>query len=207
MHLAAGLPFPAEGGPGPFERAEFRIACVPERGRDPFQRPSPDGTSADFAAVWLQASYAHMKHNKLHGVAHNFADSLAGGLSFVVPGHAIHTHVYTEATANKDGYVIADFLTGEAEGAYPEGELEYALPLFRNAFGEFCMKHGVEASDYAAFLVRFVAGPEGNKYVITIEDLSGRRSSREYVGTAGKRSESLDQVGRRRPNILETPLD
>lgn len=161
----------------------------------------------DFAAVRLQASYAHMKHNKLHGVAHNFADSLAGGLSFVVPGHAIQTHVYAEAAASKDGYVIADFLTEKIEGAYPEGELEYALPLFQNAFGEFFQKHGVEASDYAAFLVRFVASTDGNSYVITIEDRSGRRSSREYVGTAGKRSEALDELGRRRPKILETSLD
>ena len=148
-----------------------------------------------------------MKHNKLHGVAHNFADSLAGGLSFVVPGHAIHTHVYAEAAANKDGYIIADFLTGKVEGANPEGELAYALPLFKNAFGEFCEKHVVEFSDYAAFLVRFVASTDGNKYVVTIEDRSGRRSSREYVGSAGKRSETLDDLGRSRPKILETPLD
>ena len=148
-----------------------------------------------------------MKHNKLHGVAHNFADSLAGGLSFVVPGHVLLTHVYAEAAANKDGYVIADFLTGEAETACPEGELEYALPLFKNAFGEFCEKHGVEASDYAAFLVRFIASTDGNKYVITIEDRNGRRSSREYIGSAGKRSETLDELGRRRPKILGKPLD
>jgi hypothetical protein len=148
-----------------------------------------------------------MKHNKLHGVAHNFADSLAGGLSFVVPRYAILTHVFAEAAANMNGYVIADFLTGKAEGASPEGELEHALPLFKNAFPEFCEKHGVKFSDYTAFLVRFVAGQGGNSYVITIQDCSGRRSSREYVGRAGKRSETLDELGRRRPKKLDQPLD
>ena len=148
-----------------------------------------------------------MKHSKLHGIAHNFADSLAGGLSFVVPGHAILTNVFSEAAANVDGYFVADILTGKAEGAYPHGEVESALPLFRNAFPEFCEKHGVEVSDFTTFLVRFVAGKGGNSYVITIQDRGGRRSSREYVGRAGKRSETLDGLGRRRPKILDRPLD
>lgn len=148
-----------------------------------------------------------MKHSRLHGVAHNFADSLAGGLSFVVPNYAILTHIFAEAAANEDGYIVADFLTGKAEGAYPDGEIEHALPLFRSAFPEFCEKHGVEFTDFTAFLVRFVAGKSGNSYVITIQDRSGRRSSREYVGSAGKRAETLDELGRRRPKILDTPLD
>jgi len=148
-----------------------------------------------------------MKHNKLHGVAHNFADSLAGGLSFIVPHHVIHTHVYSEAAVNEDGFIVADFLTGKVEGAYLEGEVEYALPLFKNAFPEFCEKHEVEISDYSAFLVRFISGKNGNSYVITIEDSSGKRTSREYVGSKGKRSETLDHLGRRRPKHLNAPLD
>ena len=84
-----------------------------------------------------------------------------------MPDHAIHTHVFAEAATNKDGYIIADFLTGKAEGAYQNGELEHALPLFKNAFRDFCEKHGVEFSDYIAFLVRFVADSGGN--VISID--------------------------------------
>ncbi len=161
----------------------------------------------DLAAIRYPGKYMLMKHSKLHGIAHNFADSLAGGLSFVVPNHVILTHVFAEAASNVDGYFVADFLTGKAEGAWPHGEVEYALPLFRNAFPEFCEKHGVEFTDFKAFLVRFVAGKGGNSYVITIQDRSGRRSSREYVGNAGKRSETLDDLGRRRPKILDEPLD
>lgn len=148
-----------------------------------------------------------MKHSKLHSVAHNYADSLAGGLSFVVPNHAIHTHVFAEAAANVDGYLVADFLTGDVVGAYPGGEIEHALPLFKNAFPEFCEKHHVAYSEFAAFRVRFVAGARGNSYIITIQDQSGRRSSREYVGNAGKRAQTVDDLGRRRPKILDAPLD
>lgn len=148
-----------------------------------------------------------MKHSKLHGVAHNFADSLAGGLSFVVPHHVIGTNVYAEASANEDRFLVADFLTGQVEGAYPEGEVEYAIPLFKNAFPEFCEKHGVDVSDYSAFLVRYFSDKRGNGYVITIQDRNGKRTSREYLGNKGKRSETTDKLGRRRPKHLAAPLD
>ncbi len=125
----------------------------------------------------------------------------------MVPHHVIYTHVFAEAAANENGFIVANFLTGEVEGACLDGEVEYALPLFKNAFPNFCEKHDVEFSDFTAFLVRFIASKNGNSYVITIEDRSGRRTSREYVGNKGKRSETLDDLGRRRPKILDAPLD
>ncbi|MFP3422038.1 hypothetical protein R0K19_21965, partial [Bacillus sp. SIMBA_161] len=93
------------------------------------------------------------------------------------------------------------------QGAFPEGEVEHALPLFKSAFPKFCEKHNVDVLDYKAFLVRFIADTDGIRFVVTIEDRTGRRSSREYVGSQSKRSETLDKLGRRRPNILDTPLD
>ncbi|MFP3382317.1 hypothetical protein [Tritonibacter sp. SIMBA_163] len=148
-----------------------------------------------------------MKHNKLHGVAHNYADSIAGGLSFIVPPQVIQLDVFAEAASNNNGYLVADFLTGRLQGAFPEGEVEHALPLFKSAFPKFCEKHNVDVLDYKAFLVRFIADTDGIRFVVTIEDRTGRRSSREYVGSQSKRSETLDKLGRRRPNILDTPLD
>jgi hypothetical protein len=50
-----------------------------------------------------------MKHNRLHSVAHNFADSLASG--FVV-GHC-HTDVFADAAANGDKGIIVDFPGGK----------------------------------------------------------------------------------------------
>lgn len=128
-------------------------------------------------------------------------------MSFVVPNRMILTNVYSEAAANEAGFIVADFLTGEVEGASPAGEVEYALPLFKNAFPEFCEKHEVQISDYKAFLVRFVSSNNGHSYVITIEDGNGKRTSREYIGIEGRRSETLDDLGRRRPKCLNAPLD
>ncbi|MHA3915121.1 hypothetical protein [Halovulum sp. GXIMD14793] len=148
-----------------------------------------------------------MNHNKLHSVAHNYAGSLAGGLSFVVPHHVMHTNVFAEAAATEDGYFVADFLTGRVDGAAPAGEVAYALPLFKDAFPAFCKKHNVDVSDYQTFRVRFIADSGENRFVVTVEDRNGRRSSREYIGTPSKRSETLDELGRRRPKVLDKPFE
>lgn len=163
--------------------------------------------SEDFSAVRFLTNTSGMTHNKLHSVAHNYAGSLAGGLSFVVPRHVINTSVFAEAAANEDGYLVADFLTGRVDGAAPAGEVEYALPLFKDAFPAFCEKHNVDVSDYQAFRVRFIADSGENSFVVTVEDRRGRRSSREYVGHPSKRSATLDELGRRRPKVLSKPLD
>ena len=155
----------------------------------------------------LRLQCIRMKHSKLHGVAHNFADSLASGLAFVVPHYVIHTDVYAEAAATAEGFVIVDFLKGTTIGAYPDGELEYAAPLFKVAFPGFCARHGVAHSDFRACLVRFIAGNGGNRYIITVEDQNGRRSSREYVGRQGKRSKAMDEQGRLRPKQIADPED
>ncbi|MGH1413260.1 MAG: hypothetical protein ACRBB0_07185 [Pelagimonas sp.] len=128
-----------------------------------------------------------MKHSKLHSVAHNYADSLAGGLSFVVPNHVLHTHVFAEAAASPSKCVTISFLTGHTTDAYSEGELENVAPLFKNAFPAFCDKHGVDVLDYVICDVRFSAIPTGNQYSVTVEERNGRRSTRDYVGVPPKR--------------------
>ncbi len=147
----------------------------------------------------------NMKHSKLHGVAHNFADSLAGGLSFVVPNYILHTTVSAEAAVTEGGVLAIDFLDGTTIGAYSGGEVENAAPLFRYAFPAFCVKHSVDHSDYRACLVHFFAGVGGNSYIITVEDRDGKRTSREYLGRQGKRSKSMDDRGRVRPKQISPP--
>ena len=148
-----------------------------------------------------------MKHSNLHGVAHNFADSLAGGLSFVVPNHVIFTSVYAEAAVTKEGFIVVDFLNGSVAGALPDSEVAYAAALFKVAFPAFCAKHGVDSSDYRACLVRFVAGHHGKSYIITVEDRKGKTTSREYIGTQGKRSKAMDELGRLRPKQINPAQD
>ncbi len=129
-----------------------------------------------------------MKHIRLHSVAHNFADSLAGGLSFVVPGHILQTYVFAEAAANNDQNLTIDFLTGQTTGAYPEGEIEDAALLFKTAFPGFCDKHGIDVQDFETCTVQFSSGSPGNRYVITVKDKNGRSSAREYSALNGKRA-------------------
>ena len=140
-----------------------------------------------------------MKHLTLHSVAHNFATSLAGGLSFVVPHHVLSTNVYAEAAATPDGTVEIDFLNGTTKGAYPGGEVECAAPLFKLAFPAFCAKHGVESADFCTFKVQFIAETGGNRFVISIADRQDKQSSREYLGTIGKGAKAVDSLGRLRP--------
>ncbi|MGL5009004.1 MAG: hypothetical protein ACRC6I_03925 [Paracoccaceae bacterium] len=143
-----------------------------------------------------------MNHNKLHGVAHNFADSLSGGLSFVVPHHMLFTAVYAEAAATEHGLLAINFLDGTTKGAYPGGEVEKAASLFRVAFPAFCEKHGVDHSDYRVCFVHFKAGKTRNSYVITVEDRQGKRTSREYDAVRGRRSKAMDERGRVRPKMI-----
>lgn len=146
-----------------------------------------------------------MKHSKLHGVAHNYADSLSGGLSFVVPSYVLHTNVYAEAAVTPDGFVVFDLLDGQVKGAFPGGDLEHAAPLFSSAFPAFCAKHDVDHSDYMTCLIRFIAGRGGNSYIITVEDRTGLRTAREYLGRQGRRSKEADYLGRLRPKQIASP--
>ena len=146
-----------------------------------------------------------MKHNQLHSVANNFADSLASGISLVI-GH-YDLDVFAVAEANGDRSVLVDFLTGAVKSEVHDRKLKEAVPLFQKAFPEFCGKHGVSASDFEAFVVRYVAARNGCKYYVTIEDREGQRSSKEYTGIPGRRTEVLDHLGRRRSKHLSEPLD
>ena len=146
-----------------------------------------------------------MKHRSLHSVAHNLAASLSGGISFVIGHYSLD--VYSVAAANSDGSILIDFLNGTVESEASDPELSAAILLFKNKFPAFCEKHGVSASDYRALLVRYFAISIDCKFVVTIEDRRGKRSSKEYMGDIGNRRQKLDQLGRRRPTGISQPLD
>ena len=138
-----------------------------------------------------------MKHGKLHAIAHNLADSVAGGASFIF-GYC-PVPVFAEAAAAKDNTLVVDFLRGTVESADPKGDLAGIIPLFTNGLSEFCAKHGAEVSDFREFSVRYTAGPAGIAYAVTIEDKNGKKTSREYIGNPGRRVQDMDSLGRRRP--------
>ncbi|WP_282608613.1 hypothetical protein [Pelagibius sp. Alg239-R121] len=137
-----------------------------------------------------------MKHKQLHSIAHNFADSLASGLGFVVG--MFGTDVFADAASNDDGVVSVDFLNGTIKGRTVDDRLPRAISLYQKAFPQFCAKHGATESNFRQFEVRFTHLAPTTGFAVTIEDDKGRVSTEDYVGTPGKRIVKLDALGRRR---------
>lgn len=146
-----------------------------------------------------------MKHSALHGVARNFADSISGGQSFVVPSYVLHPEIYAEAAVSSEGFVVLDLLKGKVIGAVPDSDLEEMAPLFAIAFPAFCAKHGVDHSDFRVCLVRFCMNQPGISYIVTVEDKKGRRTEREYSGTNGKRTRAEAPCGRSQTRQFPPP--
>jgi len=140
-----------------------------------------------------------MKHDELRSIAHNFADSLACGLGFVIGYYP--TDIFGEAGSSQEGQITVDFLTGTISGGQPSASLAEAISHYREALPAFCEKHGALASDFREFAVRYSAGMLTNRFVVTIRDARGRFSSTEYAGVYGQRVKVLDHLGRPRPKI------
>ena len=130
------------------------------------------------------------RHGTLHMVAHNLADSLSGGLSFVLGMREVH--LWADARRDPQGIVI-DLLTGAADGPASDDTQRVARAA-ASAFPGFCRRHGVRVSDYALCHVRFVA--PGKRIEVTVEDARGRRSVRHYAGWPGRVVRLLDFTGR-----------
>ena len=121
-----------------------------------------------------------MKHRQLQSIAHNFAASLASGMGFVVGLYT--TQVFKEAGLNKDHHITIDFLSGRITHGTTSEELTRASVVYQGAFPEFCEKHGADITDFRELSVRFHSGQLNNRFMVTIEDSGGTRSTREALG-------------------------
>jgi hypothetical protein len=135
-----------------------------------------------------------MKHERLCEIAHNFADSLASGLGFVV-GYC-PTDVFGEAATSPGGVIEIDFLHGSIVKGRPSPGLKSAAVIFGQAFPDFCRKNGAEVTDFQSFLAAFDAKGGGTRTMLTVVDNNGRRSLTEYDGVPLKRLRVLDALGR-----------
>ncbi|MEQ1949845.1 hypothetical protein [Mesorhizobium sp. CN2-181] len=143
-----------------------------------------------------------MRHAELCSIAHNFADSLACGLGLVI-GH-YPTDVFREAGNSSNGHITVDFLTGTILEGRPSTGLAQAIALYSEALPAFCEKHGASISDFRELAVRYSGGQPDRRFVVTVVDGQGRRSSSEYGGH-GERLMVLDPLGRRRPKVSDGP--
>ena len=139
-----------------------------------------------------------MKHSVLHSVGHNFADSLAGGTSFIVGCYDLD--VFAVASLNRNRSVYIDFLHGTVESETEDKKLANAIALFRDTFPNFCRKHRVNPFCFRRFVVCFSVKSSGRSFTVTIQDNRGKTSSREYFGNPGRRRKTLDHLGRPRPH-------
>ena len=140
-----------------------------------------------------------MKHMRLHAIAHNYADSLASGMSFVI-GYC-SSNVFADAAANPEGRLRVDFLNGSIEAEHASRELKDAVSGMAAAFPRFCAKHGVWRSAFRILEVTYATGHRGNTYTVAISDRAGRHSEITYKGVPGRRVRMLMPDGRTRPNI------
>lgn len=142
-----------------------------------------------------------MKHDKLRSIAHNVAQSLASGASVMVGVYDVD--VFAEAGASPTGILTVDFLNGLVLDGQPSMRLTEAVGLFGEILPAFCNTHGGSISDFREFKARYHASPK--RFVVTIEDQMGKRSSTEYVGRDGERIRATDELGRVRKKPLGKP--
>jgi len=127
-----------------------------------------------------------MKFGNLKSFAHNVADSLASGCSFMVGYRAVD--VFAEAMASENGFIEVDFLTGSTEGASVSPELAETIEAFRDSLSEHAVKNSVDLNLVSKIDVRFGTRQGiGPRIRVTVADTSGRESSDWYYGWPARR--------------------
>jgi hypothetical protein len=105
--------------------------------------------------------------------------------------------VFGEAAKSPEGFIEVDFLTGHTSGGTPSQKLAHALTLYRDALPELCQSQGVSVGDFRALSARYYFGSNASgRFLVTVEDQRGKRSTDEYVGFEGARPRVLDHLGR-----------
>jgi hypothetical protein len=135
-----------------------------------------------------------VKHAVLTSIAHNVADSLAGGCGLMVGMYEMD--VFGEASNSPEGYIEVDFLTGRSTGAAPSEYLAQAIRLYAKALPSLCESQGAHVSDFQQLTARYPGKSVRREFVVTITDRLGRTSRDRYFGLPGKRLRVLDPLGR-----------
>lgn len=135
-----------------------------------------------------------MKHDRLCAIGHNFADSMASGLCFVIGHHSLD--VFEEAASSSDGVIEVDFLHGLVLRGSGSDSLRSAAVRFSEVLPSFCRENGADVSDFEALSATFYATPLERCVRLHVADRTGRSSVTEYAGVPLKRLRMLDHLGR-----------
>ncbi len=141
-----------------------------------------------------------MKHGELRSIAHNAAASLASGNSFFIGVYDLD--VFGDARQSSRNEIIVDFLRGTVIGAPPNSRLAEAAARLPKATRALCEKHGVQIESISEMRAKYWFTPQGGRFVVTVADTIGRRSTTDYSGWDGKRTMLIDGKGRLRPHLI-----
>jgi hypothetical protein len=136
-----------------------------------------------------------MKHDDMRSIAHNVADSLAGGCSFLAGYY--DTEIFREAASSPDGCITVDFLKGTVAKGFVSPVLAGAIAAFPEALLTLCAGHGGSSCDFQRLEATYWAG-HVRRVTICIEDKLGKRSTDEYAGVPLARVKTVDARGRAR---------
>jgi hypothetical protein len=127
-----------------------------------------------------------MKLGELKSLGHNIADSLASGIGLLIGVYEMN--VFAEAAAEKEGFVVVDFLGGSTTGTNVSASFRRAVRLYREQLPDLCAKHGIELTVLARLEARYGTDPVyGPHFTVTVEGRDGKQSVDQYLGVPGKR--------------------
>lgn len=165
-------------------------------------KPSePKAANANEKLPIFKLGHSNMKHDILKSIAHNIADSLASGIGLLIGIYEMD--VFGEARSSPEKFLTVDFLAGMILDGQPSPSLREAVQLYKEALPNLCIGQGGSISDFRELTVRYYGHYPDKRFIVTIVDKTGRRSSNEYSGVPGKRVKVLDSLGRIRTKPAE----
>ena len=127
-----------------------------------------------------------MKFGVLQSIVHNAADSLGSGIGLMIGVYEMD--IYGEAGRSPEGLIAVDFLTGKVIEGKASAGLIRAVELYRAAFDELCIRHGVEPWSFKVATARFGTDATlGRHFTVHVEDREGRVARDRYIGSPGRR--------------------
>ncbi|PZN94214.1 MAG: hypothetical protein DCF29_25710 [Alphaproteobacteria bacterium] len=131
------------------------------------------------AAAW------QIKFGELRSVVHNAADSLGSGIGLMIGVYDMD--IYGEAGCSPGGAIVVDFLTGKVIEGEASESLRNAVELYRTAFDQLCVRHGVEPWAFKVATASFGTDPSlGRHFTVHVEDREGRAATDRFLGSPGK---------------------
>lgn len=127
-----------------------------------------------------------MKLGQLKALGHNFADSFASGIGFLIGVYQMD--VFAEAAAAEPGFIEIDFVGGGTSGSPVSENLNRAISLYREELPRFAKKHSIDIRDIKKLSVRFGTDVvHGAHFTVKVESVDGRKSVDQYVGFPGRK--------------------